>query len=729
MAEPDPLLDALRRLTGRPDATFRDGQRDAISALVDDRARVLVVQRTGWGKSAVYFLTTHLLREQGLGPTLLISTLLALMRNQIEAAARLGLRCETVNSASNTTIRELEAALEADEVDLLVVSPERLANPEFANKIMPLVGARPGLIVIDEVHCISDWGHDFRPDYRRIGRIVDRLAGSSVPILGCTATANDRVVNDVAAQLGAELTTFRGPLRRDGLALSTIRLDRPAERLAWLAENIADLDGSGIVYCLTVRDVENVAAWLTTQGLAVEPYFGSMNPALRIEAEAKLQNNEIKALVATTALGMGYDKPDLGFVVHFQSPGSPVAYFPQVGRAGRALETSRGILLRGLEDEQIQDYFIERAFAEEHLVNDIVHAFDSFDGPVPLMKVQVKINVKIGVLELVVKQLDVDGVLERVAGTSYQRTLQPWTYPASRVEAVTAERRLEQLSMVDYFHTTECRMRYIANLLDDPVADDCGICDNCTGDLAVRPPSLELVAEAERFLRSRPIEFTPRKMYTDVDTGRRVKIPVGEQIEDGRSLSMWGDAGWGQLVREGKNTVGRFDDRLVDALAELIGEWSPDPAPTWVTSVPSSRHPELVRDFAERLAARLGLPHVPVVTRREERPPQRDQQNSAHQQLNVAGAFDATIGARHDPSHAVVDLTDVTDGARHDSSHAVVDLTDVTDGARHDSSHPAGPVLLVDDLVISGWTMTEIGRLLGRAGVPLVYPVALASSF
>ena len=688
MAEPDPLLEALRRLTARPDAEFRDGQREAIGALVDDRGRVLVVQRTGWGKSAVYFLTTRLLREQGAGPTLLISPLLALMRNQIDAAAAARAAVRDDQLASNRRpCAELERQLRADEVDLLLISPERLANPEFASKIMPIVGGRPGLIVIDEVHCISDWGHDFRPDYRRIGRIVDRLAGSSVPILGCTATANDRVVNDVADQLGAELTTFRGPLRREGLALGTIRLDRPAERLAWLAETLPDLDGSGIVYCLTVRDVENVAAWLTSHGIEVEAYFGSLDNESRIEAERRLQHNEIKALVATTALGMGYDKPDLGFVVHFQSPGSPVAYYQQVGRAGRALETSRGILLRGVEDEQIQDWFIEQAFAEEHLVNDIVQAFDSFDGPVPLMRIQVMLNVKIGTLELVVKQLDVDGVLERVTGTSYQRTLQPWTYPASRVEAVTAERRLEQLSMVDYFHTTECRMRFIANLLDDPASDDCGICDNCAGNADVRSPSVELTAAAERFLLSRPIEVTPRKMYLDGDTGGRKKIPAAELIEGGRALAMWGDAGWGQLVRDGKHVTGRFDDRLVDALAELIEEWGPMPAPQWVTAVPSTRYPELVPDFAERLAARLGLAYHPVVDRLVERPTQREQKNPAHQQANVADAFGVT--------------------------GALVDA----------------PVLLVDDLVDSGWTITEIGRLLKRAGVPLVHPVALASSF
>ena len=686
MADHDPLVDALRRLTGRPDAGFREGQREAIEALVDQRSRVLVVQRTGWGKSAVYFLSTYLLRQQGLGPTLLISPLLALMRNQIDAARQLGLRCETVNSASNTTVRELAQALDDDAVDLVLVSPERLANPEFADKVMPLVGRRPGLMVIDEVHCISDWGHDFRPDYRRIGRLVDRLAGSSVPILGCTATAHDRVVSDVADQLGAELTTFRGPLRRDGLALSAIALDRQAERLAWLAETIPNLDGSGVVYCLTVRDVDNVADWLRGRGIDAEPYHGGLPNDDRLTAEDRLRTNQLKVLVATTALGMGYDKPDLGFVVHFQSPGSPVAYYQQVGRAGRALDQSQGILLRGLEDEQIQDYFIENAFAAEHLVNDVVQAFDRFDEPVPLIRAQQYVNISIGRLELIAKQLDVDGVLERVHGTSYVRTLTPWTYPAQRVNEVTAARRREQQSMLDYFHTSTCRMRYIAELLDDPWAGDCGICDNCTGGAVMPDLALDLVADAERFLRKRPIVVNSRKQAYDAESGSRRNIPVDERAEDGRVLAIWGDAGWGQLVRQGRTTDGRFDDRLVDAFVEMVTDWAPDPAAAWVTCVPSLRRPDLVPTFAAAVAERLGLPLHPVVTKVEERAPQRDQQNAVHQQQNVEGAFVVT------------------------------------------GPVPDGPVLLVDDIVDSAWTMTDIARQLRRAGSGAIYPVALASS-
>jgi len=687
---PDPLLGALRGLTGRADAQFRDGQREAIELLVDDRARVLVVQRTGWGKSAVYFISTHLLRERGAGPTLLISPLLALMRNQIDAAERLGLRCMTVNSSANTTIGELSDALGADTVDLLLISPERLANPEFAGKVMPLVGRRPGLIVIDEVHCISDWGHDFRPDYRRIGRMIERLSTANVPVLGCTATANDRVVDDVSVQLGDNLTVLRGPLRRDGLALSTIRLDRQAERMAWLDREVGRAEGSGIVYCLTVRDADNVAAWLRSRGHDVLAYHSALDEADKLDAEQRLLRNEVDALVATVALGMGYDKPDLAFVFHFQSPGSPVGYYQQVGRAGRALATSRAVLLRGNEDEQIQDYFIEKAFAEEHLVRDVIAAFDKSDVPLSLMKVQVALNIKMGALEKVVKQLDADGALRRVGGQTYERTLLAWDYPSARIDEVTTARRLEQQAMVDYFTTTDCRMLFLARLLDDEATDRCGICDNCVGEPVDVELSTDVVAAAEAFLRQRPLEITARKQCYDDITGKRTTIPPDEQLEPGRALAIWGDAGWGRLVRDAKERAdragGEFDDQLVDAMVDMLRDWSPQPTPHWVTAVSSVRYPELVASMAERVAARLGLAFHPVVRAVVERPAQASQQNSYFQQRNVAGAF-AIVG-------------------------------DV----------PTGPVFLLDDAFDSGWTLTEVGRLLRRHGSGPVHPAALASS-
>jgi ATP-dependent DNA helicase RecQ len=690
----DELIDALRGLTGRADAEFRDGQRQAIELLVGERARVLVVQRTGWGKSAVYFISTHLLRARGAGPTLLISPLLALMRNQIDAAERLGLRCMTVNSANNTTVAELSDALESDTVDLLLISPERLANPEFAGKVMPLVGSRPGLIVIDEVHCISDWGHDFRPDYRRIGRMIERLSAANVPVLGCTATANDRVVDDVSAQLGDNLTVLRGPLRREGLALGTIRLDRQAERMAWLDREvgraISQADGSGIVYTLTVRDADNVAAWLRSRGHDVLAYHSNLDEGDKLEAEQRLLRNEVDALVATVALGMGYDKPDLAFVFHFQSPGSPVGYYQQVGRAGRALASSRAVLLRGTEDEQIQDYFIDKAFAEEHMVRDVIAAFDQSDVPLSLMKVQVALNIKMGALEKVVKQLDADGALRRVGGQTYERTLLAWEYPSARIDEVTTARRLEQQAMVDYFTTTDCRMLFLARLLDDETTDRCGICDNCTGEPVDADVPTDVVAAAEAFLRQRPLEISPRKQRFDDATGKRTAIVDDERSEPGRALAIWGDAGWGRLVRDAKERADSdgesFADELVDAFATMLIEWSPDPAPEWITAVPSVRHPELVASMAERVAARLGLVFHPVVRTVADRPPQTSQQNSYFQQRNVAGAFAIT------------------------------------------GEVPTGAVFLLDDAFDSGWTLTEVGRLLRQHGSGSVFPAVLASS-
>ena len=671
----DPLLDALRSLTTRSDADFRPDQREAIEALVHRRDRVLVVQRTGWGKSAVYFLATHLLRQQGMGPTLLISPLLALMRNQIDAAERLGLRCMTVNSSSATTVDELSARLEVDDVDLVLVSPERLANPDFAAKAMPILGRRPGLVVIDEVHCISDWGHDFRPDYRRIGRLIANFGDGSVPVLGCTATANSRVVADVAQQLGASITTYRGQLGRDGLALSAVRLPRQAERLAWLAEHLADLPGSGIIYCLTIRDVENVTSWLKRQGHDVEGYTGATINDDREAMERRLQANDLKALVATSALGMGYDKPDLGFVVHFQMPGSPVAYYQQVGRAGRALEQSQALLLCGKEDVNIQDYFIDAAFPDPEDVDAVLAILDEAAGAVSLRDIAANVDVKWTQIELVLKQLDVEGVVRRVKGQSYERTLAPWTYPHERVAGVTDARRFEQQLMFDYAETSGCRMRFLTDLLDDDMAGGCGICDNCRGEMLQPSTSATLIADAESFLRNRPLMIEPRKQG----------IPMSERNQQGRTLAHWGDSGWGPLVQQGRRD-GNFADELSGAVVEMIRDWAPSPTPEWVAAVPSLRTEQLVPDIARRIAEQLGLPYVDLVERAADRPPQMSMQNSPHQSANVAGAF--TLGEPPLP----------------------------------------GPVLLVDDLVDSGWTLTEIGRLLSRSGSGPVYPLVLAVS-
>ena len=424
----DAVLEALRKLTANPEATFHGGQREAIEALGLDHQRLVLVQRTGWGKSAVYFVATHLLREQGFGPTLLISPLLALMRNQIDAAERLGLRSFTINSASDNTIGQLVALLNADEVDVVVISPERLANPAFADEIMPLIGRRPGLTVVDEVHCISDWGHDFRPDYRRIGKMLSAFP-EGMPILGCTATANERVMEDAREQLGRSALVQRGPLGRNGLSLNVLHLPDRSDRLAWLSTYVKSLPGSGIIYCLTTNDVEVVTTWLQQQGVDARRYYGGVELEEKEEAERLLLEGSLKVLVATTALGMGYDNPRIGFVIHFQSPGSVVHYYQQVGRAGRALQNSVGVLLTGEEDTRIVEWFIDTAFPTELQVNEVLAVLNKAEGPLSIEMISHEVNLKWRQIESVLKQLDVAGVVRRTTAKSYERTLGQWTYP------------------------------------------------------------------------------------------------------------------------------------------------------------------------------------------------------------------------------------------------------------------------------------------------------------
>ncbi len=688
-----PLEDHLRRMLG-PDAEFRDGQREAIEAVVGDGARALVVQRTGWGKSLVYWIATRVRRDTGHGPTLIVSPLLSLMRNQIAMAARLGLEAVTINSGNVGEWREIEGRLQRDEIDVLLISPERLANEGFVSRVLPAIERTIGLLVIDEAHCISDWGHDFRPDYQRIGRLLPAL-GSSVPVLATTATANDRVVADVAAQLGEHVAVIRGALARDTLRLDAIPLADQAERLAWLAENLPRLPGSGIVYCLTVADTERVANWLRSQGIDARAYNGPMPQPDREVLEDGLIANEMKALVATVALGMGFDKPDLGFVVHYQRPGSAIAYYQQVGRAGRAVERAYGILLSGREDDEIADYFLRTAFPPADRMRDLLAALDGVESA-SIGRFQRAVNLTRGQLDQALKQLELDGALTK-AGGRWSRTAEPWAPDEERIERVTATRRAELEQMRAYVTTGDCRMAFLTGLLDDPATGPCGRCANCVGKGMAHAVDPARTRAAIDFLRRslRPIE--PRKRWVEgaAGVGADAGGGAGSTVivapnEAGIALCVAGDAGWGREIVRARRGDGRFPDGLVVAAVRAIrDQWQPDPTPTWVTSVPSRTVGPLVRGFAESLAAELGLPYVPTLTATAG-PPQAAMQNSVRQLENAR----ATLAI--DPVAA--------------------------------GSVPSGPVLLVDDLVDSRWTLTVAGTLLREHGSGPVVPFALAET-
>jgi ATP-dependent DNA helicase RecQ len=676
-------LELLHELAG-PGVGFREGQLEAIRALAEDRGRVLVVQRTGWGKSAVYLITTKILREAGSGPTILVSPLLALMRNQIAMASRLGVRADTINSSNAEEWERVEAAILADEVDLLLVAPERFANRRFQDEVMPVIGRRIGLVVIDEIHCISDWGHDFRPDYLRLRNILDRLP-AGVPVVGTTATANNRVVQDVAGQLGSSLVLHRGGLTRSGLQLHVFTMPDAAERLAWLVQALRVLPGTGIVYCLTIRDVDRVTGWLQRHGITAASYSGDGEAPDRIQTEQDLLQNRVKVVVATSALGMGFDKPDLAFVIHYQSPGSPIAYYQQVGRAGRALERSVGVLLAGEEDREIQDWFIKTAFPPQAVAEEVVAILERAGSPVSLGTLESRVNLGRTRLTQMMKVLEVEGAVEHARG-GYLRTTRPWTYPLERFKGVTAARRHEQKVMVEYRDHPGCLMEFLGLQLDDPDAGPCGICMNCAGPSITIDVDPSLVEDAAGYLRRQPLVIEPRKQWPSGTGFRKGRIAPASQLEPGKTLGEEGDGGWGTLVGKGKYRDGVFHDALVEASVSLIRDWKPEPAPTWVTYVPSVARPELVAGFAERLAESLGLPLHPVVSKVAANRPQREMQNSAQQYGNVAEAFRVT------------------------------------------GEVPEGPVLLVDDTFDSRWTLTAVGVLLREAGSGPVTPFALAAS-
>ena len=689
---PTRALELLRLGTQNSNATFRDGQEQAIQHVVDGSGRLLVVQKTGWGKSSVYFIATKLLRDDGMGPAILVSPLLALMRNQIAAAQRMGVRAVTIHSGNRDDWSAIEGAIARNEVDILLIHPKRLMNDQFNTQVLARIAATVSMVVIDEAHCISDWGHDFVPEYRLIERRI-RLLPQNVRVLATTATANNRVMADLQTVLGPNLEVSRGDLSRSTLLLQTMRMPSQAERLAWLATHLPTIPGSGIIYALTQRDAERVAEWLRMRGLAVEAYHSGLAPERANALEDALLVNEVKALVATTKLGMGFDKADLAFVIHYQTPGSVVAYYQQVGRAGRnlpaALPGAHGVLLSGREETNITSFFIESAFSTRDEVAAVLAALGAEADGLSVNGLMERVNISFGRIDKALLLLS----LESPSPIAKQDS--KWTLTAAnlseefwqRAERLTTLRQTEQAQMQEYVQLQNGHMEFLIRALDgDPGSYH-------APNLAPLSSTVDerVAKEAVAFLRRTSLPLEPRKKWppgglAGLGVRGNTNITPAHNLQPGKILCMWGDAGWGESVRLGKYRDGRFSDDLVTACAALIAEWAPAPGPQWVTSIPSLRHPNLVPDFAHRLAAALNLPFHPVLQKTDARRPQKEMANSSQQARNVDGSL------------------------------------------RIHGNVPTGPVLLVDDVVDSRWTLTVAAHLLTSNGSGPVYPLALAST-
>ncbi|MDN3238167.1 RecQ family ATP-dependent DNA helicase [Glycomyces tritici] len=685
----------LRALAGEH-ARLREDQWRAIEALCDKEPddsgrRVLLVQRTGFGKSAVYFTATSLLRRRGAGPTVIVSPLLALMRNQIEAAERAGVRARTINSANPEDWDAIAEAIAEDTVDVLLISPERLNNPAFRDYQLPKLAAGCGMLVVDEAHCISDWGHDFRPDYRRIATFIEDLP-DSVPVLATTATANARVSDDIAEQLDkkdAATLVLRGSLDRESLRLSVVDMPDNAHRLAWLDEQLPRMDGSGIVYTLTVAAAEEVSDYLASRGHAVGSYTGRTDNAERLEREEELLGNRIKALVATSALGMGFDKPDLGFVVHLGAPSSPVAYYQQIGRAGRARERAEVVLLPGSEDRAIWDYFGSLSFPAEDAVRRTLEVLAAEGRALSTAALETRVDLRRTRLEMMLKVLDVDGAVRRVKG-GWEATGQPWVYDADRYAKVAAARTHEQRRMLAYEATTECRLEFLRKELDDAEAAPCGRCDNCTGTRTEAGVSAEAAAGAAAALSKPGVPFDPKRMWPTglqaIGIDLKGKIPVESGAEPGRALARLSDIGWGGPLREllADGADREVPEDVFKAVVQVLASWDWAQRPAAVVSMGSLSRPRLVDGLAGRLA-----------------------QLGRMEYLGALGRAGGTGGGAH-------------------RANSAQRLQQVLHAFTVDFPVPASSVLLVDDVRDSGWSMTVAAMRLREAGATAVYPLALA---
>ena len=704
----------LATLAG-PAASLRPDQDRAIRTLVDDRERVLVVQRTGWGKSAVYFIATRLLRDAGAGPTLLVSPLLALMRDQLAAAGRMGLRAATINSTNVDDWAMVEAEVAAGDVDLLLVSPERLNHPRFRREILDRVVARIGMLVIDEAHCISDHGHDFRPDYRRLRDVLDALVRArttAVPVLACTATATDRVVDDVAEQLATrpdgargQVAVLRGSLARDTLHLHVLHLPSHEQRLAWIATYLASrapAGRAGIVYTLTVADAERTAGFLAGRGHDVAAYTSRLGGEERSALEDRLQANQLAAVVATTALSMGYDKPDLGFVVHLGAPSSPVAYYQAIGRAGRGGDATDVVCLPTAADERLWHHFDVAGIPTAAEVAQILAALRP-DAAISLPALEAAVNVRRSRLELLVKVLDVEGVVDRVEG-GYRATGRTYVHDHERYQRLLAARRVEHEVMRGYLDPDgdTCRMVTLTAALDDPDPRRCGRCDRCTGQPLALTADPEVLAAAQAHVRDLDLPLPPRRRWPSgldrLGHDRRGNLPKDHQALVGRALVGAELSGYGPAVAalldaarettEASHGRPALDghpalDEVIDGLTKVLARWDWPARPRAIVTVPSATYGAATRAVAERLGrlGRLPVHHDVLVPRPA--PTQATRSNSAHQAANALDAL------------------------------AIADPV------------PSGPVLLVAALSRSGWTVTVAGVLLAEAGAGPVLPLVL----
>jgi len=657
--------------------TFRPGQRESVEALLGGGS-LLCIQPTGYGKSLLYQLPAALLG----GITLVVSPLLALMRDQLDHLNhRFGLAAGSINSdQSDEENAATRAAAAAGELRLLFVSPEHLDHVE---RFAALAALPVRLVVVDEAHCISTWGHDFRPAYRQIVHLLRALQERhpQLRVLGLTATADERVEADIRDQLqgpgGAPLQVHRSGMDRPNISLAVVGLAGMARKLAYLAQLVPRLPAPGLLYCATREHTELVAEYLRTRGVPAAAYHAGLEPEHKRELQSDFLAGRHPAIAATNALGMGIDKSDLRYVVHVDVPGSVTAYYQEVGRAGRDGEPARGILLFDPEDSRIQQHFIDSAQPQPEDFSAMLGAIDDAGEPLGLTALKVRTGLHPTRVTVVVAELVEQGFLrKRSSGGKqvYERTDRQDTPELARYHNQLAVRMRELEAMLAYGRLdTDCLMATLRRALGDREALPCGRCSLCKQQRSSVDLSVA-VEHAQRWLSTRP---------SPIAASARPELSEGLALLD---AELGGELYRGLFARR------ESDLPLAPDLADLLRQQARALAGRHdlqaVTAVPS-------RDWRQRdealaiVADALGLPSLPNLLVWASEPPARQAElrNNDQRRDNVDGKM--TLGA---------------------------------------GERPRGGVLLLDDFIGSGATLREAARVLRKQGklTAAIVPLTLA---